>query len=165
MAAYSQSTPRGTRAGAGPRPAKRFKEELPPSEWVDDAERPRQMVDYSIKRRAALRSLLRHGLHEDLCDADPMLLRTAKWHGEPSRLPCPVCRKQKLTHLTYTFGAEMGELSGRVRATTELSELAHQYGAFRVYVVEVCKRCSWNHLVLYYVLGDGKTRATASRSR
>lgn len=87
-----------------------------------------------------------------------MLLRTAKWHGESSEISCPVCRKQNMTHLTYTFGAEMGETSGRVRASDELPELAREYGAFRVYVVEVCERCNWNHLVLSYVLGDGNPR-------
>lgn len=112
-----------------------------------------------MKRRAALKTLWRSGLLEELCDADPMLLRTAKHHGEPIDRPCPVCRKEPLTRLTYTFGAEMGETSGRVRAQAELAGLAREYGAFRVYVVEVCQPCSWNHLVLSYVLGDGVPRA------
>ena len=116
-----------------------------------------------MQRRAALQGLVRGGLRDDLCDADPMLLRTAKYHGEATGRPCPVCRKQDLTHVTYTFGAEMGELSGRVRATAELKTLAHEYGAFRVYVVEVCRRCSWNHLVVSYVLGDGIPREHAGR--
>lgn len=115
-------------------------------------------MDYRLQRRSALRGLLRSGLRSDACDADPMLLRTAQWHGEPSKQSCPVCRKQKLTHLTYTFGTEMGETSGRVRASRELPDLAFEYGAFRVYVVEVCQGCGWNHLVLSYVLGDGNPR-------
>ncbi|MCH9816481.1 MAG: DUF5318 domain-containing protein [Actinomycetia bacterium] len=158
------SVPKGTRVGAGPRP-KPAREPLPDPEDVVDPTQPRQVVDYAMKRRAALRTLLRQGLHEELCDADPMLLRTAKWHGERSDVNCPVCRKQKLTHLTYTFGAEMGETSGRVRSGEEVVELAHEYGAFRVYVVEVCERCSWNHLVLSYVLGDGRPRIPARRTK
>jgi hypothetical protein len=156
--------PKGTRVGALARP-KPVRESLPEPENVADPTRPRQVVDYEMKRRAALRNLLRHGMHEELCDADPMLLRTAKWHGEASDVDCPVCRKNKLTHLTYTFGAEMGETSGRVRTAQELAELAHEYGAFRVYVVEVCERCSWNHLVLSYVLGDGRPRIPARRTK
>jgi len=134
-------------------------------EFVADPQRPRQVVSYAMQRRAALQGLIRGGLREDICDADPMLLRTAKYHGEASARDCPVCRKHKLTLLTYTFGNEMGELSGRVRAQQELAELAYEYGSFRVYVVEVCQRCTWNHLVMSYVLGDGVPRMTTGKRR
>ena len=33
-----------------------------------------------------------------------------------------------------------------------------QFGAFSVYVVEVCQRCHWNFLLTTYVLGDGVPR-------
>lgn len=138
-------------------------EPLPEPEDVVDPTRPRQVIDYAMQRRAALRGLVRGGLRDDICDADPMLLRTAKYHGEPTQRPCPVCRTEPLTELTYTFGAEMGETSGRVRATADLAELAYEYGAFRVYRVEVCRRCGWNHLVVSYVLGDGRPRAVPKR--
>ena len=164
MAAQRTSTVRGTRVGAQVR-RKVVKEPLPEPEVVADPTRPRQIVDYAMQRRAALRDLLRSGLHGDVCDADPMLLRTAKWHGEPSKITCPVCRRQEMTHLTYTFGAEMGETSGRVRASKELPELAQEFGAFRVYVVEVCRGCSWNHLVVSYVLGDGNPRVPGRAAR
>lgn len=156
------SSVRGTRVGATgtskPRP-----EPLPEPEQVDDPARPRQVVNYVMQRRAALRGLRRNGLRDDVCDADPMLLRTAKYHGEAAGRPCPVCRRAELTQLTYTFSPEMGETSGRVRATSELKTLAYEYGAFRVYVVEVCRDCHWNHLVLSYVLGDGNPRTPAGR--
>jgi hypothetical protein len=164
MSATRSSSIRGTRVGVQTR-RKTVKEPLPEPEVVDDPIAPRQIVDYTMQRRAALRSMRRSGLHADLCDADPMLLRTAKWHGESSQLTCPVCRKRSVTHLTYTFGAEMGETSGRVRASKELPELAREYGAFRVYVVEVCQGCHWNHLVLSYVLGDGRPREVQKGSR
>jgi hypothetical protein len=154
--------PRGTRVA--PRSvAKPRRDPLPEPEAVVDHTRPRQLVDYSMKRRAALQGLVRGGLREDICDADPMLLRTAKYHGEPTGRSCPVCRRNPLTRLTYTFSPEMGELSGRVRAKDELNSLAHEYGAFRVYVVEVCRTCHWNHLVVSYVLGDGNPRTPAGR--
>ncbi|WP_221635441.1 DUF5318 family protein [Actinomadura hallensis] len=31
-----------------------------------------------------------------------------------------------------------------------------EYGEFRVYVVEVCQSCAWNHLAMSYVLGRGE---------
>jgi hypothetical protein len=33
-----------------------------------------------------------------------------------------------------------------------------EFGEFRVYLVEVCKSCHWNHLVHSFTLGDGKER-------
>ena len=36
--------------------------------------------------------------------------------------------------------------------------MAYEHGQFRVYVVEVCTGCGWNHLTLSYVLGDGVPR-------
>jgi hypothetical protein len=146
-------------SGAAGKPRR---EPLPEPEEVADPTRPRQVVDYAMQRRALLRDSLRSGLREDICDADPMLLRTARYHGEPTTRTCPVCRRAPLTHLTYTFGAEMGELSGRVRATGELAALAHEYAAFRVYVVEVCRECHWNHLVVSFILGHGKPRTPAA---
>lgn len=101
----------------------------------------------------------------DACDADPYLLRAAKHHGEPVERDCPVCRKEKLTHVTYVFGDELGPYSGRIKATRELEPMAREYGEFRVYVVEVCQGCGWNHLVSSYVLGDGVPRTPARRRR
>ncbi|MBB3729647.1 hypothetical protein FHR33_005507 [Nonomuraea dietziae] len=33
--------------------------------------------------------------------------------------------------------------------------MAHDYVEFRVYAVEVCQGCSWNHLTVSNVLGNG----------
>ncbi len=161
VASPRQSVPRGTRVGSGPRPARpsrKYADPPPVPEDVADPTKPRHVIDYALQRRATLKGLFRQGLRDDVCDADPMLLRTAKYHGEPSQISCPVCRRAKLTHLTYTFSPEFGETDGRVRATKELPSLAVEYSAFRVYVVEVCEDCGWNHLVLSYVLGDGVPR-------
>jgi hypothetical protein len=101
----------------------------------------------------------------DACDADPYLLRAAKFHGERSERRCPVCRKNGLVDLNYTFGDQLGQYSGRIKATQELQEMESEYGEFRVYVVEVCRECGWNHLTSSYVLGDGVTRRPPRRSR
>ncbi|MQA80338.1 MAG: hypothetical protein GEV10_17960 [Streptosporangiales bacterium] len=129
----------------------------------------RSVVDYSLQRRAALRTLFQgNAFSDDLCDAHPYLLRAAKYHGEDAGEPCPVCRRQQLTHVTYVYGDELGQYTGRVRQTRELPTMAQKYGEFRVYVVEVCQACAWNYLTTSYVLGTGKPpeprkRRTAER--
>ncbi len=136
----------------------------PTDEPVADPQVPRSVIDYALARRVALMDLFTGGgLRSDACDADPYLLRAAKHHGEPSTRRCPVCRKEDLTLVTYTYGDQLGPFSGRVRATADLPAMARAHGEFRVYVVEVCQRCSWNHLVLSYVLGDGVVRPAPRR--
>ena len=126
----------------------------------------RSVIDYALQRRATLRGL-RSGAADDhdACDAHPYLLRAAKFHGEPTEVPCPVCHRENLTHVTYVYGDELGQYSGRVKATAELEPMARQHGEFRVYVVEVCQGCAWNHLTLSYVLGDGVSRKAPRRQR
>jgi hypothetical protein len=70
----------------------------------------RSVVDYGLARRATLASV-RSGRTTiaDVCDAHPYLLRAAKFHGEPTEDRCPICRKAKLTHVTYVYGDELGQ--------------------------------------------------------
>jgi hypothetical protein len=102
----------------------------------------RSVIDYGLARRATLTSLQGAGAvtREDACDAHPYLRLAARHHGEPTGRECPVCR-------------------------AELVEMAHEHGEFTVYVVEVGRRCGWNHLVRSYVLGDGVDRRVAHGSR
>lgn len=126
----------------------------------------RSVIDYALARRATLQSLFSGGTSAtDVCDADPYLLRAAKFHGEPTERTCPVCRKERLAHVTYVFGDELGEYSGRIKTSRELEPMAREHGEFRVYVVEVCQGCGWNHLHLSYVLGDGVPRTPTRRRR
>ena len=121
----------------------------------------RQVVDYALRRRALLAEVYagRVGVAE-VCDATPYLLRAAKFHGEPSVVTCPVCRKEPLTLVSWVYGDELKHAAGTARATEELNRMAMLFDEFSVYVVEVCRTCSWNHLVLSYVLG---TRGVGSR--
>jgi Family of unknown function (DUF5318) len=124
----------------------------------------RSVVDYGLARRATLASVLAgRTTVADVCDAHPYLLRAAKFHGEPTDTACPICRRSKLTHVTYVYGDELGQYAGRVKQGPELTEMASEYGEFRVYVVEVCQSCAWNHLASSYVLGTGEPRARRSR--
>jgi hypothetical protein len=123
-------------------------------------------VDYALQRRATLYALRSGGAAAtDVCDADPYLLRAARFHGEPTPTLCPICQKETLTHLTYVFGDELGQYSGRIKRTSELEPMAREFGEFRVYVVEVCCACAWNHLCSSYVLGDGVPRRSGRRRR
>ncbi|MFF5262544.1 DUF5318 family protein [Actinomadura viridis] len=117
---------------------------------------PRLVVDYCLAKRAVLAGLRSgHLSRDDACDAHPYLLRAARYHGEPTERRCPVCRKRQLTHVTYVYGDELGRYAGRVKVTAELADMAQEYGEFRVFVVEVCQGCAWNHLTVSYVLGHG----------
>lgn len=126
----------------------------------------RQVVDYALQRRALLADVQagRVGLAA-ACDAGPYLLRAARFHGEATETPCPVCRKEPLTQVSWVFGDALGPASGSARKPAELDDLAARHGEFSVHVVEVCRTCSWNHLVLSYVLGTGSpARRPARRS-
>ena len=66
-------------------------------------------------------------------------------------------------------GASAGALIGGAYAAglsiKQLETMAREHGEFTVYVVEVCQGCSWNHLALSYVLGDGTPRRPPRRRR
>ena len=124
------------------------------------------MIDYGLARRATLESLASGSTtRRDVCDAHPYLLLAARFHGEATDRPCPVCGREPLRHVTYVYGDELGQYSGRVKSRRELAEMASEHGEFRVYVVEVCQRCAWNHLTTSYVLGDGVPRRPPRRTR
>ena len=124
----------------------------------------RSVVDYGLARRATLASVLAgRTTVTDVCDAHPYLLRAAKFHGESTNARCPICRRANLTHVTYVYGDELGQYEGRVKRGPELAEMAAEYGEFRVYVVEVCQSCGWNHLASSYVLGTGEPRTRRGR--
>ena len=126
----------------------------------------RAVVDYGLARRAALADL-RAGRASpmDVCDAHPYLLRAARYHGESTERDCPVCTREQLVEVTYTYGDCFKEATnGRVRQRAELPELADEHAEFTVYVVEVCRSCSWNHLTVSYVLGKQDHRKTGRAS-
>lgn len=123
----------------------------------------RGFIDYSLDKRATLLALFRGVV--DACDADPYLMRAAKYHGEKVDRKCPVCKKDSLVELCYTFGDQLGQFSGRIKNGDELDEMESEFGEFSVYVVEVCRECSWNHLCSTYLLGDGRERKAPRKQR
>ena len=125
----------------------------------------RLFVDYSLQRRATLEALHR-GLSTatDVCDAHPHLLRAARFHGETSPRPCPVCSHLALSLLRYVYSDELGQYSGRIRSAAEVVRMSAEFGHLKVYVVEVCQDCAWNHLLASYVVGDGAPRRPPRRA-
>ncbi len=126
----------------------------------------RQVVDYALQRRSLLAQVHagRVGLME-VCDASPYLLQAAKFHGEPTAVTCPVCRKEQLTLVNWVFGDELKHAANSARTTEELARMATMFVEFNVYVVEVCRTCNWNHLVQSYVLGTGGMGGRRSQRR
>ena len=117
----------------------------------------RQIIDYALRRRSLLREVYsgRVGTYE-VCDASPYLRNAARFHGDPTDERCPVCRREHLTNVHYIYGDELKASSGQARRAAELPVLAMTFREFRVYVVEVCRGCGWNHLIEQYMLGrDG----------
>ena len=123
----------------------------------------RAYIDYTLDKRATLTALYRGAVNA--CDADPYLLRAAKFHGMKVERLCPVCKKKSLVELRYTFGDQLGQFSGRIKSMDELAEMEKEFGEFRVYIVEVCRECSWNHLCTSFILGDGIERKAPRRQR
>jgi hypothetical protein len=124
------------------------------------------MVDYALRRRSLLADLYagRVGVAA-VCDASPYLLRAARFHGQPSEVTCPVCRKERLTEVCWVFGESLKHVSGSARTPEELDRMdAAGSPEFSVYVVEVCRTCHWNHLVQSYVLGTPESPGTRRRT-
>jgi hypothetical protein len=123
----------------------------------------RQVVDYALQRRSLLADVHAGRVAvSDVCDAGPYLLRAARFHGEATEQTCPVCRKERLALVSWIFGDALRHAAGTARRPDELEHLAARHDDFSVHVVEVCRSCRWNHLVLSYVLGTGGDPATGS---
>jgi hypothetical protein len=126
----------------------------------------REVIDYALQRRSTLQAMrqpVRNLASLDACDADPMLIRAAKYHGEPTDVSCPVCSSDAMVNLHYTFGDQLGQYSGRIKRVAELEEMQGMFGEFKVVVVEVCPDCGWNHMIASYLLGDGVKRKPPRR--
>lgn len=119
-----------------------------------DALTRRRVVDFSLRRRVVLADLREGSLSlREVCDADVYLLRAAGFHGVETETLCPVCRKENLTEVSWVFGDDLGAASGSARSADEIEQLALTHDGFTVHVVEVCRSCSWNHLVESYEVG------------
>lgn len=124
----------------------------------------RRVVDFALRRRGVLKELREGALSlREVCDADVYLLRAAGFHGVETETVCPVCRKENLTEVSWVFGDDLGTASGSARGQDEIEQFALTHDGFTVHVVEVCRSCSWNHLILSYEVG--LTPGTGKRVR
>jgi hypothetical protein len=116
-------------------------------------------VDYSLARRAALIALKAgHVSKLELCDAHPDLLRAARSYGEQTTTPCPVCDAGPLALVSYVFSDELPKReNGMVWTRGDLAPLL-KFREVRLYTVEVCVDCSWNHLRSQVAVGHGRRR-------
>jgi hypothetical protein len=73
-------------------------------------------------------------------------MRAAKYVGEPTRVDCPVCGKDKLVLLAYVYGDALKHDNGRVWSIDTGLRMAAASPGSCCYVVEVCRVCQWNHL-------------------
>lgn len=127
----------------------------------------REVVDYALQRRTTIESWRRtpRALRDNICDAEPILIRSALHHGEEVEAPCPVCEYERMMNLNYVFGEQLGQYSGRIKSPHELDEMQDEFGEFKVCVVEVCTECGWNHMIKAYLLGDGRKRKPPRRRK
>lgn len=138
----------------------------PAPEPIADPTAPREVIDHSLERRDAIYEIRRTGgFHFDGNDTDPYLIRAANHYGVDTNRDCPICSVTKLSDLTYVYSRELGYFSGRIYAKAELPRIARQYGFLRVFHVEVCTGCGWNHVLTSYVLGDGQPRKPLRKPR
>ncbi|MGY1744664.1 DUF5318 family protein [Blastococcus sp. SYSU D00695] len=126
----------------------------------------RSVVDYSLKRRAVLAAVQagRTSPYE-VCDAGPYLTRAARYHGDATEQPCPLCRAHRLTTVSYVYGDGLGHVSGQAKTHAELARMDSMQEEFSVYEVEVCRGCGWNHLDCSYVLGQEPGQRRRGRRR
>jgi hypothetical protein len=124
----------------------------------------RERVDYALERRALLRRVhLGKVSPDEVCDATPYLLRAAEWNGQRSGRDCPLCKRAEILLVPYVYGDELGSGSGQTANVGELCLMAQDYAEIKVYVVEVCPRCEWNHLVETFVLGHAQEKVKPRR--
>jgi hypothetical protein len=123
-------------------------------------------VDYSLARRAVLIAYRSGQVSRlEICDAHPDLLRAARSMGEATKTNCPVCDSGRLVLVSYVFSDELPKReNGGVWPRGDLAPLL-KFREVRLYTVEVCPDCSWNHLRSQVALGHGRARRTARRGR
>ena len=114
------------------------------------------VVDFRLARNAVVKEFKRGRLSRlDVCDAHPELLRNAEHCGRPSTETCPICDglDGELVLVTYVFGSRLPASGRCMTSVQELQKLDKGSRELAAYVVEVCRGCSWNHLLRTFPVG------------
>jgi hypothetical protein len=126
---------------------------------------PRDVVDVALKRHALLAEVRSGRVRAaEVCDAQAYLKLAARNYGELTGTACPICAvgpshsspngpAKGLRRVHYVYGDKLGTVAGQAKHPAELAALAERVSEFRVYLVEVCTDCGWNHLLRTFVLG------------
>jgi hypothetical protein len=121
----------------------------------------RGAVDHRLARLAVISEYRKGRLaRHQVCDAHPELVRAAREIGEQTRTDCPICAEDKLVLVTYVFGPRLPPFGRCITTKAELRRLDTRSDDLNAYVVEVCRSCSWHHLLR--VLPVGGRRPTRS---
>jgi hypothetical protein len=123
-------------------------------------------VEYWLARQATVRDYRRGRLsRREVCDAQGELLRVAQSLGAPTGTDCPICEEAKVVHVSFAFGPRLPAGGRALRSGAELDVVARRSGEVVCYVVEVCLRCSWNHLLRSFGVALSEVDGADGRKR
>jgi len=122
-----------------------------PSELVKT--QPKGEISYLLERNNLLEkySLGEVSIH-DICDAHPELIRAAHNYSIPIEACCPICEDSTLVKVSYVFGPRLPSHGRCVNTKKDLDRIRKRKGTFTCYEIEVCTKCSWNHLSKAFTL-------------
>lgn len=113
-------------------------------------------VDYRLARQALVNEFRKGRLaRHEVCDAHPELVRAAQGYCEPTRIDCPICEEVKVVLVSYVFGPYLPKSGRCIADKKEMTKVTRRKGTYTCYVVEVCPRCSWNHLAQTFAVDRG----------
>ena len=120
-------------------------------------------IDHRLTRRALINNFRRGEVSRDtLCDAHPELLRVARNFGRSTRVKCPICVNDQLVTVSYVFGPRLPSHGRFIATRAEVEQFDLRPERFTAYLIEVCRTCSWHHLLKTRVLGGhGKSDKSA----
>lgn len=111
-------------------------------------------IDHRLARLALISEYRKGRLaRHQVCDAHPELVRAARQIGEETRTDCPICEEDKLVLVTYVFGPRLPPFGRCITTKAELRQLDRRTDDLSAYVVEVCRTCSWHHLLRVLPVG------------
>lgn len=112
-------------------------------------------IDYRLARNLVIDEVRSGRLSRlEVCDAQSELLRVANNYGDPTKEDCPICKQDKVVLVSFVFGSGLSAKGRSVTSPFELSRFSLKRGEFTCYVIEVCRFCSWNHLVRSFGVGN-----------
>ncbi len=82
-------------------------------------------------------------------------MRAAEHLGLAAEEPCPICEEEALVSVTFVFGSRLPAGGRCVTSQAELNRYWRRKEPVVCYVIEVCTRCRWNHLLRMYPAGAG----------